>query len=824
MARDLSSSRAILIGNGTFDDTQHIPAVPASGCVAAMLDLLTSDLCGWPRDRVDVFEDVAAPSDLARNLVRAVRGAETMLLVYYVGHGLLTMKGHLALALRGTDPDPEALPHTSMLYENLASILRGSPAATKLIILDCCYAETANQANFGTQSAGLTDAYPVDGLYFIGASKRREKAGFPLHGDQTYFTEAFIDTVRTGIPGQPPASELTLSEIFRVLRGRLAAEGLPEPADSGIRDARQYPFAVNAACRTVPQVHAQADPAREARRRILDHAERAAVEITRRSLPPPGQGGALAILAVAAAVAADDPDHARRLTSQAMRLVAGSSTPPSDMVHIARALVPLDAERANRVAGAITDQSFRNRALEMVAGAAAVVAPDCAERAANAIGTESKRDSSLAGIARALLATSPEQAERIAGTIRQPSTRAGALTQVATAIAASDPPHAVSIAAAISGHVSGFSMLKLVAAIADADLDAAENIAVSVTDNFRDMAMREVARAAAFDPERAKRIIAAISDPNERADAGYLVARRRSKDDPVLAESIARTIAIPSYRVSALNVLASDLAKTDPDGAARLLGDAEQLCRSITDQAERGRARGYVAASVAAADPDHAMRLARSITDKDARDEALRQVAIVAAVARPEDSQHIATAISDPYTRGNALCQAAWAAAGNGHLPAARQLLQEAERQAGAIRDLRQRADLFAYLADQLAAVNPDDARRALDEAEIVARTVPDGPGFSLRKPSDEALLHVVRMMTARSTTEAARHVLRDHTERIARAIPGPDQQAEALTAFATSVFSDDNERAERAILAIRSPEARVNALINIAKLHSSSP
>jgi hypothetical protein len=108
-----------------------------------------------------------------------------------------------------------------------------SCAATKLIILDCCYAETANQANFGTQSAGLTDAYPVDGLYFLGASKRRETAGFPLHGDQTYFTEAFIDTVRTGIPGQPPAPELTLSEIFRVLRGSLKACPNPPTAASG---------------------------------------------------------------------------------------------------------------------------------------------------------------------------------------------------------------------------------------------------------------------------------------------------------------------------------------------------------------------------------------------------------------------------------------------------------------------------------------------------------------------------------------------------------------------------------------------------------------
>ena len=245
MARDLSRSRAILIGNGTFTDREKIPDVPAHGCLEAMFDLLTSDLCGWPRDRISLFEDLPNLADLARNLVRAVREAEDVLLVYYVGHGMLTARGDLVLALRDTEADPEVLPHTAMPYASLASILRGSTAETKLVILDCCYAETANQATFGTQSAGLTDVYPVDGLYFIGASKRWEKAGFPLLGKLTYFTAAFIDTVRTGIQGKPP--QLTIGQIFIELRARLVRAGLPEPAASGARGAHAWLFARNAA-------------------------------------------------------------------------------------------------------------------------------------------------------------------------------------------------------------------------------------------------------------------------------------------------------------------------------------------------------------------------------------------------------------------------------------------------------------------------------------------------------------------------------------------------------------------------------------------------
>src|SRR6266702_3337450 len=141
MDRDLSRSRAVLIGNSTFVDPR-IPDLPAAAsCVNAMFELLTGDL-------------------------------------------------------------------------------RGCSAATKLVILDCCHAELGNRANYQFQSAiDLAEAYPVDGLYFIGASKTLEGAKFPIGGRLTYFTEAFLDVVRTGIPAKPPW--LRMDQIFIELRGRL---------------------------------------------------------------------------------------------------------------------------------------------------------------------------------------------------------------------------------------------------------------------------------------------------------------------------------------------------------------------------------------------------------------------------------------------------------------------------------------------------------------------------------------------------------------------------------------------------------------------------
>lgn len=244
MADDLSRARAILIGNGRFRHPQ-IDGLPALGCVAAMANLLTGNLCRWPAKGIVKLENMASPSELARRVFAAVEDAQDVLLVYYVGHGFRTRTGKLALAVGETDLNPELLPHTAMLYDNLADILSGSRAATKLVILDCCHAELGGKANYVFQGADLAEAYPVDGLYLIAASKSNEKAKTPRGGELTYFTQALVEVVRGGIPGQGP--ELRLDQIFLELRARLVKARLPEPAESGIRGARQYPFARNAA-------------------------------------------------------------------------------------------------------------------------------------------------------------------------------------------------------------------------------------------------------------------------------------------------------------------------------------------------------------------------------------------------------------------------------------------------------------------------------------------------------------------------------------------------------------------------------------------------
>nr|QIY68665.1 caspase family protein [Streptomyces sp. RLB1-33] len=111
-----------------------------------------------------------------------------VLLVYYVGHGMRTRAEQSTLVLTGTSSDPEVLPDSALLYPRLLEVLRGSPAATKSVILDCCHAELGLDADFHFQSGRRSDGPPAGRRAdFAGASSRYEKAKTPLGGRLTYF-------------------------------------------------------------------------------------------------------------------------------------------------------------------------------------------------------------------------------------------------------------------------------------------------------------------------------------------------------------------------------------------------------------------------------------------------------------------------------------------------------------------------------------------------------------------------------------------------------------------------------------------------------------
>ena len=206
----------------------------AGNSLQAMRWLLADpELCGWPPERITVIANPISPADLLADIVELADTASGALLLYYVGHGVLSGRGELCLTVTSTHPDQ---PETSGLtWNTLADVLRSSPARSRLSILDCCFAGQAIEALAGDGHSLLAGTTYAEGGYTLTATTRNHAAHVPpadqQEGTCTSFTGELRDVIRDGIPDHAPW--LSLGEIYPVLR-RLGPRGCPPPASGAL--------------------------------------------------------------------------------------------------------------------------------------------------------------------------------------------------------------------------------------------------------------------------------------------------------------------------------------------------------------------------------------------------------------------------------------------------------------------------------------------------------------------------------------------------------------------------------------------------------------
>jgi glycine betaine/choline ABC-type transport system substrate-binding protein len=241
---DYSHSKAILIGTSAYHDKGFLPLPAAANSLKGLQEILVDpQLCMWPTDRVTALPDPADVRRLVANLRRWARETDDVLLLYFVGHGTITPRGELCLAVSDTEVnDPDI---TGIEYERVRSALLDSPARIKVVILDCCHSGRAIQAL--SHPADIADITDVRGVYTITASDHAAHV-LPLGqqtGACTSFTGEFLDLIRTGIPDGPET--LTLNMIYCQLRTRLHRRKLPAPNQRGTDTAGEFGFTRNAA-------------------------------------------------------------------------------------------------------------------------------------------------------------------------------------------------------------------------------------------------------------------------------------------------------------------------------------------------------------------------------------------------------------------------------------------------------------------------------------------------------------------------------------------------------------------------------------------------
>jgi hypothetical protein len=233
---------------GTWDYT-HLKSVPAAGnSLRRMAELLTSPLCGWPQERLITLANEPSQGDVSDQLITAFDGITDVALFYYVGHGQLAPDDQLCLGLVQSREEPNRRVSTSLRFSDVRHALQECDAATKIVILDCCFAGLATSSPvLAGPTRNVLDLTAGTGAYTMAATSAYNTAwyerGPQLSQPQTYFTKYLANLVKEGIPGQP--STLRLDPLFKQLHDNLVADRRPTPVRRAVNEARDFVFAHN---------------------------------------------------------------------------------------------------------------------------------------------------------------------------------------------------------------------------------------------------------------------------------------------------------------------------------------------------------------------------------------------------------------------------------------------------------------------------------------------------------------------------------------------------------------------------------------------------
>ncbi|WP_073500554.1 caspase, EACC1-associated type [Actinacidiphila paucisporea] len=206
--------RVVLIGTGRHDADSVLGDVPAVEATLRDLGRVLVEACGLLPENLLVVQDPAAPEDVLLAVARAAELADEVVVVVYVGHGLLSWNGSLYLATAGTSTlHPALADHQAVRYEHLATAVGTSRAPTTVVILDCCF-------------SGRADPPTRRGHLLVSASGE-EMALAPAGEPYTAFTGTMIELLREGDPGAPPF--LTLDHLYRYQWRAHRESGRPVP-------------------------------------------------------------------------------------------------------------------------------------------------------------------------------------------------------------------------------------------------------------------------------------------------------------------------------------------------------------------------------------------------------------------------------------------------------------------------------------------------------------------------------------------------------------------------------------------------------------------
>ncbi|MFE3230093.1 EAL domain-containing protein [Nocardia sp. NPDC059228] len=222
---DGKRSWAVMVGIDRYD---HLPALTGVHAGArALAEVLTDPAHGsLLRDQCILLPEDASPREIGAAIATAAEAARDLLLIYFAGHGVLgPRRGELHLAVTDTHPHRPGI--GGLPFEAVRDLYIDSPAAARVVILDCCYSGRALGSNQSPEDTAILHEIVTEGTAVLtsappnGVSKKLDAETYPA------YTHRLIRLFRDGIPSAGPL--LTLPVLHRQLCRDLADVGLRQP-------------------------------------------------------------------------------------------------------------------------------------------------------------------------------------------------------------------------------------------------------------------------------------------------------------------------------------------------------------------------------------------------------------------------------------------------------------------------------------------------------------------------------------------------------------------------------------------------------------------
>ena len=233
--------RVLLIGTAEYSGPS-LPSLPSVGRSVAALSAALRERCGVGGEQLRVVLNPQDARTMAEAVAEEAHTAESVLVIYYLGHGLLGPGDELYLSASGTgELVPGLAAHQALPFSAITEALAACRASSVLVVLDCCF---SGRPAFGLRATGPVFTLPAThGVYLLASAERLALA--PEDQEFTMFSGALISLLAHGDRRGPRL--ITLDDAYDFLFRTLRERGGPLPRRQAGDRSGELVLAVNPA-------------------------------------------------------------------------------------------------------------------------------------------------------------------------------------------------------------------------------------------------------------------------------------------------------------------------------------------------------------------------------------------------------------------------------------------------------------------------------------------------------------------------------------------------------------------------------------------------